>query len=85
MERLQVRLAEPSEFSSYQGIWQWLRQACAVEVDYKMVYQIVRYELNAKLKVPRPCPHKQAPERSSSLHDLAKFDSRYPLRESLDR
>ncbi|MGD1862339.1 MAG: hypothetical protein ACFB0E_20515 [Leptolyngbyaceae cyanobacterium] len=37
-----------------------MRQACLVEVDYKTVYRIVRYELNAKLKVPRPRHHKQA-------------------------
>jgi transposase len=61
MAQLQARLAEPTGFSSYQAIWQWLRQECQVEVDYKTVYRIVRYELNAKLKVPRPRHHKQAP------------------------
>lgn len=61
MAQLQARLAEPTGFSSYQAIWQWLRQECQVTVDYKTVYRIVRYELNAKLKVPRPRHHKQAP------------------------
>jgi transposase len=61
MERLQARLAEPNGFPSYKAIWQWLRQECQVEVDYKTVHRIVRYELNAKLKVPRPRHHKQAP------------------------
>lgn len=62
MAQLQTRLAEPTGFSSYKAIWQWLRQECQVEVDYKTVYRIVRYELQAKLKVPRPRHHKQAPE-----------------------
>lgn len=61
MERLKARLAEPTGFPSYKAIWQWLQQECQVEVDYKTVYRIVRYELNAKLKVPRPRHHKQAP------------------------
>jgi transposase len=62
MERLQERLAEPSGSPSYKAIWQWLQQDCQVEVDYKTVYRIVRYELKAKLKVPRPRHHKQAAE-----------------------
>ena len=61
MEQLQARLAEPTGFPSYKAIWQWLRQECHIEVEYKTVYRIVRYELNAKLKVPRPRHHKQAP------------------------
>ena len=61
MERLQARLAEPNRFSSCKAIWQWLRQECQVEVPYKTVHRIVRYELNAKLKVPRPRHHQQAP------------------------
>lgn len=61
-ERLQARLAEPSGFPSYKAIWQWLRQDCQLEVDYKTVHRIVRYELKAKLKVLRPRHHKQAPE-----------------------
>ncbi len=61
MERLKVLLAEPIGFLSYKAIWQWLRQECQVEVEYKTVYRIVRYELNAKLKVPRPRHYKQAP------------------------
>ena len=32
-----------------------------MEVEYNTVHRIVRYELNAKLKVPRPRHHKQAP------------------------
>lgn len=60
MERLKARLAEPTGFPSYKAIWQWLRQECQVEVDYKTVHRVVRYELNAKLKVPRPRHHKQA-------------------------
>jgi len=62
MERLKARLAEPTGFPSYKAIWQWLRQECQVDVEYKTVHRIVRYELNAKLKVPRPRHHQQAPE-----------------------
>jgi len=61
MDRLKARLAEPTGFPSYKAIWQWLRTECKVEVEYNTVHRIVRYELNAKLKVPRPRHHKQAP------------------------
>ena len=58
MDRLKARLAEPTGFPSYKAIWQWLRTECKVEVEYNTVHRIVRYELNAKLKVPRPRHHK---------------------------
>jgi len=61
MERLKARLAEPMGFPSYKAIWQGLRQECQVDVAYKTGHRIVRSELNAKLKVPRPRHQQQAP------------------------
>lgn len=62
MTQLKQRLEKPEGFVSYRAIWQWLNQECGVAIAYKTVYKLVRYELQAKLKVPRPRHHKQAPE-----------------------
>lgn len=62
MEKLEERLQQPQGFSSYKEIWQWLRQEQGIEIAYKTVHRIVRYELQAKLKVPRPRHRKQHPQ-----------------------
>ena len=54
MENLKERLAEPEGFGSYKDIQQWLAETCGVELCYSTVHGIVRYELGAKLKTPRP-------------------------------
>ena len=61
MEKLKERLQDPRGVSSYKEIWQWLREQ-GVEVGYSTVHRIVRYQLKAKLKVPRPRHHKQHPQ-----------------------
>ena len=53
-EHLQTRLATARGFASYIEIQQWLREAFGLEVPYKTLYGIVRYQLKAKLKRPRP-------------------------------
>ena len=58
MEKLKERLQDPRGVSSYKEIWQWLREQ-GVEIGYSTVHRIVRYQLKAKLKVPRPRHHKQ--------------------------
>jgi transposase len=54
LEQLKARLAQPEGFSSYGEIQQWLAQTCQLTVEYGTLYRVVRYELKAKLKVPRP-------------------------------
>jgi transposase len=54
LERLKQRLSQPEGFRSYGAIQQWLSQACEIEVPYSTVHRTVRYQLKAKLKVPRP-------------------------------
>lgn len=59
--RLQTELAKEEGFSSYQEIQGWLATECQLELEYKTVHKIVRYDLKAKLKRPRPVSVKQAP------------------------
>jgi hypothetical protein len=39
-----------------------LEAECGAVVAYRTVHQTVRYKLNAKLKVPRPCSKNAKPE-----------------------
>lgn len=57
--QLKARLAQPEGFGSYQEIQQWLEQTCQLKVEYGTLYRVVRYELKAKPKVPRPRALKQ--------------------------
>ena len=52
LERLKKRLEEPQGFQSYNQIQQWLESELGLNIAYKTVYQLVRYSLGAKLKVP---------------------------------
>jgi len=54
MEALKDRLEEPEGFGSYTEVRQWLAEEHGVELCYSTVHGIVRYELGAKLKTPRP-------------------------------
>jgi hypothetical protein len=54
MENLKERLSEPEGFESYKEIQQWLAEEHGVQLCYSTVHGIVRYELGAKLKAPRP-------------------------------
>jgi transposase len=65
LERLEQRLQEPSGFTSYGQIQQWLKSELGVSLAYKTVYEIVRQRLGAKLKVPRPQSTKQHPQSLS--------------------
>ncbi|GIV61488.1 MAG: transposase [Rhodothermaceae bacterium] len=57
---LQARLARPEGVSGYAEIQRWLVEEFGLEVPYKSVYNLVRYHLGAKLKVPRPEHPKKA-------------------------
>ncbi|WP_049858580.1 winged helix-turn-helix domain-containing protein [Gloeothece citriformis] len=67
MNRLEERLREPQGFKSYSQIQQWLNQEFRIVVAYKTVHKIVRYKLNAKLKVPRPSSIKAKPEAQEAF------------------
>ena len=64
-EQLKERLAEPEGFGSYTGIQQWLEEEHDVEIPYTTLHRIVRYELGAKLKTPRPS-HPKKKSRSNA-------------------
>ena len=60
MEELKKRLSEPEGFGSYKEIQQWLAEEHGLELPYSTVHRIVRYELEAKPKAPRPSYPKKA-------------------------
>ena len=66
-EALKARLASETGFASYIEVEHWLRDQHGVEVCYSTLHQIVRYELGAKLKAPRPShPKKVTPPQPTS-------------------
>lgn len=67
LERLKQKLSEPQGFQSYIQIQQWLKHELGINIAYKTVYQLVRYKLGAKLKVPRPKSRKQHPQSQSQF------------------
>jgi transposase len=71
--QLQARLATPAGFVSYMEIQHWLREELALDVPYTTLHGMVRYQLKAKLKRPRPSHAKKTSRRprtlSSSVHD----------------
>ncbi len=67
LEQLKARLAQPEGFHSYQEIQQWLEQSCQLKVEYGTLYRVVRYELKAKTKVPRPRALKQDPQKLNAF------------------
>ena len=61
-EKLQQELRNPEGFESYDEIRLWLKTCFEIDVAYRTVHQLVRYELKAKLKVPRPLHIRQNQE-----------------------
>ena len=51
--QLIAKLSEPAGFSSYGAIQSWLKETFGLDLPYPTVHKIVRYRLDAKLKVPR--------------------------------
>lgn len=70
-EQLKARLATASGFASYMAIQQWLREAWGLEVPYKTLHGMVRYQLKAKLKRPRPSHAKKTRPRRLTLSSSA--------------
>jgi hypothetical protein len=52
--QLQARLATSSGFASYVKLQQWLREEFGLEVPSTTLHGMVRDQLHAKLKRPRP-------------------------------
>jgi transposase len=65
--QLQARLATPAGFASYLAIQHWLREEFALDVPYTTLHGIVRYQLKAKLKRPRPSHAKKTLRRKRIL------------------
>ena len=59
--KIQQELSEPEGFLSYKEVKLWLYSCQNIEISYPTIHRVVRYELNSKLKVPRPCHEKQQP------------------------
>jgi hypothetical protein len=77
--QLQARLATSPGCASYVELQQWLRQACGLEVPYTTLHGMVRYQLQAKLKRPRPSQAKKTSPRPQTLSSRAPAASA-PLR-----
>jgi transposase len=71
-EQLQTRLATSPGFASYIELQHWLREAFGLEVPYTTLHGIVRYQLKAKLKRPRPRHGKKTVPRRRTLSSSAR-------------
>lgn len=58
---IQNELKDHEGFQSYQEIYFWVSVVLGISTSYITVYRLVRYELQAKLKVARPQNLKQLP------------------------
>ena len=74
-EQLQARLATASGFTSYVELQQWLREEFGLEVPYTTLHGIVRYQLHAKLKRPRPSHAKKTSLRRLTLSNSVRAAS----------
>jgi transposase len=55
LSAIQCRLDDPTQgFRSYKEIQSWILKEYEIDIPYSTVHQIIRYQLKAKLKVPRP-------------------------------
>ena len=72
---LQARLATSKGFASYVELQQWLRAEFGLEVPYPTLHGLVRYQLHAKLKRPRPSPAKKTSPRRRTLSNSARAAS----------
>ena len=69
--QLQARLATASGFASYVALQRWLRDEWGLEVPDTTLHGIVRYQLKAKLKRPRPRHAKKTSRRPRTLSNSA--------------
>ncbi|WP_017313950.1 helix-turn-helix domain-containing protein [Mastigocladopsis repens] len=66
-EQLLKELEDQQGFKSYEEIRTWLKAVEGVEASYKVVHDTVRYQMKAKLKVPRAVGVKHQPEAESEF------------------
>ena len=66
-ERLKLELLDPKGFESYAEVQTWLKASEGIDASYKVVHDTVRYQLKAKLKVPRPQSVKQSVEAKENF------------------
>lgn len=66
-EQLKIELTEAQGFKSYEEIRTWLKAVEGIEASYKVVHDTVRYQMKAKLKVPRPVGIKHNSEAESEF------------------
>ncbi len=59
IKALERQLQQPPGFKSYRQIQQWFSESLGLEVQYATVHRLVRYQIQAKLKVPRTTNPKQ--------------------------
>ena len=57
--KIQQELRDPEGFRSYKEIQLWLYLIQDIAIKYINIYKFVKYELKAKLKIPRPTHKKQ--------------------------
>lgn len=60
VEALTRALDSETGFASYGAVQRWLHDEFGLEIPYPTVYKLVRYDLKAKLKRPRPRHEKKA-------------------------
>jgi putative transposase len=60
-------LVDPKGFESYAEVQTWLKASEGIDASYKVVHDTVRYQLKAKLKVPRPQSVKQSVEAKENF------------------
>lgn len=66
LEQLQEKLSQPEGFQSYREIHCWLSELFNLEIGYSTVHRIVRYQLKAKLKIPRPRSRKTSEQQQQT-------------------
>ena len=70
-EQRKTRLAPPTGFASYMELQHWRREEFALAVPSTTLHGIVRYQLKAKLKRPRPSHAKKTLRRPPTLSNSA--------------
>lgn len=66
-EQLKIELSQAKGFKSYEEIRTHLKAVEGIEAWYKVVHDTVRYQMKAKLKVPRPVGIKHEEEAAAEF------------------
>jgi putative transposase len=71
-EQLKTRLATPTGFARDRESQHWLREEFALDVPYPTLHGLVRYQLKAKRKRPRPSHAKKTLRRPPTWSNSAR-------------